>query len=129
MATSAIIIVEGMDSACVYKHWDGYPESTMPWLEKFNEAFFDERGEDPAYKFAQLLRSSIRDAAEFALSIDKFTGWGVLPLYDETRNGEYSNFTYTLHADGTVTVITDNKDEVTARKTEATCAAQYEPVF
>ena len=39
MATRCTIIVEGIDSVKVYKHWDGYPEATLEWLQDFNEDF------------------------------------------------------------------------------------------
>ena len=67
MATRATIKVEGIESVKVYKHWDGMPKHTLPWLKKFNKDFTKARGDDPDYKFAQLLRSSARDAEEFGL--------------------------------------------------------------
>ena len=39
MGTSASIKVEGIDFAEVYKHFDGYPENTLPFLEYFNKDF------------------------------------------------------------------------------------------
>jgi hypothetical protein len=77
MGTRCRIYVEGIDFAYVYKHWDGYPESTLPWLEAFNSMFAAKRGSDPTYKFAQLLRSSWRDGEEFNLDMSEVTGWGV----------------------------------------------------
>lgn len=98
MATRAVIIVPGM-SVKLYKHWDGYPERTLPWLEKFNKEFTQARGVDPNYKFAQLIRSSVRMAEEFDLDISHHTGWGVMPI-NENCGEEYI---YTLQDDGTVT--------------------------
>ena len=100
MATRASIAVEGFKEVKVYKHWDGYPEATLPWLEKFNKDFAEKRGNDPTYKFAQLLRSSVRDAEEFDLDPSVHTGWGVVPRGDDY--GE--EFRYFLKADGTVEV-------------------------
>lgn len=99
MGTRCVIRVEGFDGVELYKHWDGYPDSTLPWLEKFNQDFAKNRGDDPNYKFAQLLRSSARDAKEFNLDDSKYTGWGVF-LKDEVGGIEY---VYILHADGRVT--------------------------
>lgn len=96
MATTATITIEGNNFAKVYKHWDGYPEGTLPWLEKFNKEFTKNRGDDPDYKFAQLLRSSIRDADKFKLDSSETTGWGVVPFNHEEE------YNYVLHADGTV---------------------------
>lgn len=98
MATSAVIIIEGFNAACVYKHHDGYPEGTLPWLEEFNKDFTEKRGNDTEYKFAQLLRSSERDAEKYRMCTDKHTGWGVCAGLCE------GSYTYTLKADGTVTV-------------------------
>ena len=98
MSTNATIIIEGAEFAKVYKHWDGYPESTLKWLEDFNSNFAEERGEDPDYKFAQLLRSSVRDGEKYNLDDSSTTGWGVLTMDD--YKGDYE---YTLHNDGSVT--------------------------
>jgi len=97
MSTSAIIKVEGIDFVSVYKHWDGYPSATLPWLESFNTDFAKHRKDDPAYKFAQLLRSSERDAEKFNLDDSIHTGWGIC------SGEETSDYTYILHEDGTVT--------------------------
>ena len=71
MGTRCIIKVEGLKGVCVYKHWDGYPKGTLPWLKDFNKKFTEERGfDDPEYKFAQLLRSSAFDCKKFNLGKD-----------------------------------------------------------
>jgi hypothetical protein len=98
MATPAIIKVEGITFAQVYKHWDGYPENMLPWLTTFNEEFTKERGVDPQYKFAQLLRSSTEE--RFGLDDSKCTGYGVIP-YSHTAG---ASFEYILKDDGTVEV-------------------------
>ena len=99
MATRATIKIEGVYFAKVYKHWDGYPEATLDWLIEFNRDFKENRGEDPSYKFAQLLRSSQRDAEKFTLDTNKHTGWGVVEFHDNC--GE--DYEYTLKRDGDVT--------------------------
>ena len=100
MATRCSIIVDGIDTVKVYKHWDGYPEATLEWLQVFNEDFTKNRGADPEYKIAQLLRSSAFHAALFGLDKSVHTGWGILPIDNDA--GE--EFIYFLHADGSVTV-------------------------
>ena len=100
MATRCSIIVEGIDTVKVYKHWDGYPEATLQWLEDFNKDFTKARGADPEYKFAQLLRSSARDAEKYRLDAGKHTGWAVLPI----DNDAWEEYIYTLCKSGAVTV-------------------------
>ena len=99
MATRCSIIVEGVDLVKIYKHWDGYPSNMVAWLSEFNQDFKENRGVDAPYKFAQLLRSSIRDNGKYALDDSPYTGWGVFPM--DTEMGE--DFEYTLHTDGSVT--------------------------
>ena len=104
MSTNAVIRVDGVNVE-VYKHWDGYPDSTLPWLEKFNKEFASQRGDDPPYKFAQLLRSSAADAEEFHLDGSRHTGWGVFPV-----GTTHFDYLYVLKKDGTV-VVTGEDDE------------------
>ena len=98
MGTRSTIKIEGVDFAKVYKHWDGNPTATLPWLQAFNSKFNEERGADPEYKFAQLLRSSVSMQEAFELDSSTSTGWGVVPF--GVNMGE--EFEYTLKADGTV---------------------------
>ena len=103
MATRAEIIIEGVDFAKVYKHYDGYPEGTLPWLEKFHSEFIKASGADPEYEFAQLLRSSWYDAKEFELDDSKTTGWGVIP-YNADCGADY---VYILKKDGSIEIISN----------------------
>ena len=98
MSTNAVIRIQGVRYCEVYKHWDGYPENTLPWLEKFNKYFAENRGDDPSYKIAQLLRSSVRMQDEFHLDPNTLTGWGIT-----TFNETSYEYLYTLHTDGRVT--------------------------
>ena len=102
MGTSCIIKVEGVSFANVYKHYDGYPSSMNKWLVDFNKAFVANRGDDPQYKFAQLLRSSAWDYStnkDSGNRSEEYTGWGVVP-----PGGEKSvNYVYELKANGDVT--------------------------
>jgi hypothetical protein len=98
MATSAIIKIEGLNFAQVYKHYDGFPENILPWLEEFNTEFQRNRGSDPEYKLAQLLRSSKRLEDKFDLDPNNFTGWGIVSSKEEWG----AQFIYTLHKDGSV---------------------------
>jgi|GEM_PF-6721745 len=75
MSTSAVIIVPGI-KCFLYKHFDGYPKATLDWLVKFNRVFTKQRGIDPQYKMAQLIRSSVIMAEEFKLDRSHYTGWG-----------------------------------------------------
>ena len=98
MSTRATIRIEGFKIAKIYKHWDGYPEATLEWLENFNKEFTENRGIDPMYKFAQLLRSSVRDAEKFNLDPSPYTGWGVVKVHEDCGQ----EFEYMLHANGKV---------------------------
>ena len=77
MATRCTIKIEGVKYAKIYKHWDGYPEANYIWLSKFNDRFNKKRGDDPSYKFAQLLRFGSKYANTYNLDKSEFTGWGV----------------------------------------------------
>ena len=100
MSTSALITIEGMDNFYVYKHWDGYPDATLPWLEDFNRMFEEERGDDNSYKAAQLLRSSAFGGDRYGLDASKYTGWGVFTKY----NGIDVEYIYRLMKDGSVEI-------------------------
>jgi hypothetical protein len=39
MATRATIKIEGIRFTKIYKHWDGYPEAMLNWLQDFNLDF------------------------------------------------------------------------------------------
>ena len=99
MSTNAVIEVEGIEFAEIWKHWDGYPEATLPWLTKFNKEFTEKRGDDPEYKFAQLLRSTKVCEEEFGLDRSDTTGWGVMK-----KNQMDGSYKYILKKDGTVEV-------------------------
>lgn len=102
MGTRCTVRIEDISYAEVYVHWDGYPEHMLPWLTGFNKRFAKMRGHDPQYKFAQLLRSSAKNARKYELDKSEFTGYGVL-AYGNCSDAEY---VYTLHNDGTVTYKT-----------------------
>lgn len=90
MATRSTIKVKGNDLT-IYKHWDGSPESTLPWLKDFTKKFIENRGDDEIYFVAQLLRSSVRDAETYQLDDSEFTGWGVIGG-DEDFGAAYTYF-------------------------------------
>jgi hypothetical protein len=100
MATTATISLEGYNVAKLYKHWDGYPEATLQWLEDFNREFVQTRGDDPHYKFAQLIRSSAFDCEKYGLDPSRSTGWGVF----EMSSGNVGQYQYRLMKDGSVEV-------------------------
>lgn len=99
MSTPAMIQVPGVNAG-LYKHFNGYPENTLPWLKKFNKDFTERRGDDPSYKFAQLIRSSVRMQEEFNLDADHYTGWGVVNNPEDWD----PDFRYILEKDGSVTI-------------------------
>jgi hypothetical protein len=94
MATRSLITVKDTN-IYIYKHWDGYPEHMMPWLEKFHSEFMAKRGWDPEYMLAQLLRSSVTMAEEFDLDPSTSTGWGIT-----TTNDWGQDYVYTLTKTG-----------------------------
>jgi hypothetical protein len=98
MATTAIIKIEGINFAKVYKHYDGDSKGTLEWLETFNQDFAERRGVDPEYKFAQLLRSSATQAEKYGLDQSTTTGWGVISADEKW----YCDVEYTLLDDGRV---------------------------
>lgn len=114
MATRSTIKIEGVNYAKVYKHYEGYPERMTEWLENFNKDFTKNRGNDPSYKFAQLLRHSghlptresyKNDNIVSNYEAEKYLGWGVV----EYRANMGEDYEYTLHADGSVTYCQPNK--------------------
>jgi hypothetical protein len=100
MATRATIQLEGYKVAKLYKHWDGYPSATLQWLKDFNKDFVENRGDDPSYKFAQLIRSSAFDSEKYNLDSSRHTGWGVV----EFNEGCWDDYQYRLMKDGSVEV-------------------------
>jgi len=100
MATRAEIKVEGVNYCKLYKHYDGYPDGTLKWLEDFNQIFIQKRGNDHAYKMAQLIRSSAIDAKKYELDQSRYTGWGIEPFDVDCG----VQFEYILKDDGTVEV-------------------------
>lgn len=100
MSTTATIQLEGYKVAKLYKHWDGYPKATLQWLEDFNKDFVQKRGDDPEYKFAQLIRSSAFDCDKYNLDSSRHTGWGVVGF----NSGYGSEYQYRLMKDGSVVV-------------------------
>jgi len=95
MSTNANILIENCDFV-LYKHYDGYPDATLKWLEEFNKEFNENRGaSDIDYKFAQLVRSSAFDCKKYNLDDSKSTGWGIF------KKGQVPDvsFTYILTSD------------------------------
>lgn len=100
MATRSTIKIQGVKCCKVYKHWDGYPDAMLKWLQDFNLDFVKNRGNDPEYKMAQLLRFSALKGSKYDLDPSLYTGWGIIPF----RADYGQDYEYTLKADGTVTV-------------------------
>lgn len=102
MSTSALIFVDGTEIV-LYKHWDGYPKATLKWLQDFNKQFTTSRGEgkDPAYKAAQLIRSSAFECDHYKLDNSRDTGWGVYTVND-VDHFDGIEWVYYLRPDGEV---------------------------
>lgn len=83
MGTRSTIQITGNTFAKVYIHWDGYPEHMLPWLEAFTRDFAKNRGNDPLYGLAQLLRFAERHKRKYKLDPSKYTGYGIVPFEDD----------------------------------------------
>ena len=106
MATRCTIKVEGLNFAKVYKHWDGYKDHMLGWLNEFNNDFNKNRGHDPEYKFAQLLRFAERKSKDFNLDSSHYTGWGVIPF----NNTCWAEYEYILTGNGVEVVEFPEED-------------------
>ena len=91
MSTNALIVVKDRPTVGLYKHWDGYPEATLPWVTDFAQRFKQERGYDPDYCMAQLVRDSALSAEKFGLDPSTGTGWGIVNVKDA-----YYDYKYTI---------------------------------
>ena len=81
MSTRANIIVED-SNVVIYKHWDGYPEATLPHLKTFKKRFNKDRGYDPEYEIAQIVREfarvdTIDETLEGHNESQWYLGWGL----------------------------------------------------
>lgn len=98
MSTNALIQVQN-SNVILYKHFDGGPASTLPWLMKFHADFLEERGyADEVHETAQLVRSTVLMQEEFDLDPSTATGWG---LYDGKLEGD-ETLEYVLMSDGRI---------------------------
>jgi len=93
-SSRTIIYVEGIDFACIYMH-DNESKKTLDWLRKFNREFTKNRGDDPEYKFAQLLRYSTE-----VYPLDNYLTWGLVP-YNQP-GVYYANYVYSLLSTGKI---------------------------
>lgn len=83
MSTRGQIKVVGSD-VMIYKHSDSYPEGVMPTLKDIVSTFADERGNDPAYALAQIMRAYARrdeEERQAILADDEQEGWN--SIYEE----------------------------------------------
>jgi hypothetical protein len=101
MSTRCQIAVTGDDGRIypckIYKHCDGYPAGVLPILEPFAERFARQRGHDPEYLVAQIIRHFAREQEG-----EEFTGWGV----DLGWHGDLS-YLYVVDKQGRVTCYQD----------------------
>lgn len=112
MGTHCTIKVENVNYCKLYKHYDGYQESTLPWLLDFNERFINHRGKDPEYKMAQLVRDSLGSSNKFSLDPSLYTGWGIVDFNADVD----PSYEYILQEDGSIYVYEFEFDVVS--KTE-----------
>ena len=105
MGTRAIIKIENIDVA-LYKHCDGAPDSTLPWLVEFHSDFLKNRGEDPCYEFAQLIRSSsnLKNVEKYRLGNSPYIGWGVITFNKLDPDYMGAQYVYTLKLNGEIEV-------------------------
>ena len=134
MGTRAIIKFEGSDIV-VYKHYDGYPrhqssKGTYRWLSEFNMDFAKNRGDDPGYKVAQLLRDTIRKADEYpGLDPSLYTGWGVYVNKEGDDFDMWQEYEYILYKNGKVKVYeTWNSDGKVKRRVKHISEPKQEEV-
>jgi len=89
MSTRSQIKVKGSE-IMIYKHSDGYPSEVMPTLEKVMKQFIKERGNEPDYALAQIMRAFARrdekrrkeglkrnDSFSSIYEEPSMTGWGL----------------------------------------------------
>lgn len=68
---------ENETGTMIYKHWDGYPSATVPWLVEKIKDFTEKRSNsDYSYFVAYLLKSISKDSEKFGLDDSLYTGWG-----------------------------------------------------
>jgi hypothetical protein len=85
MSTRSIIkFTDGEDTIAVYKHWDGYPESTVPLLQEFCK-WNGGRNGDLEYTVANFCFWYKHEGEER----NYHTGIGVLTQIDANRGQEY----------------------------------------
>lgn len=63
MSTRSQIKVKGSE-IMIYKHSDGYPSEVMPTLKEVMTQFIQERGNEPDYALAQIMRAFARHDEE-----------------------------------------------------------------
>lgn len=61
MSTRCQIEVRGGQNVKIYKHSDGYQEGVLPVLVPIMRQFYNERGDDPTYATAQIIRAFARN--------------------------------------------------------------------
>ncbi len=114
MSTRAIIRLQSNEvPIAIYKHSDGYPSEVIPVLAPFIKRFFKNRGNDPQYLMAQIVRAfavadykyRLEDSDDprsedcnFLYGQD-YTGWGLVD-YDHS---DYS-YRYEIGASGQISI-------------------------
>jgi len=112
MSTRAQIKVKGSE-VMIYKHSDGYPSETLPTLIGTMQTFIKERGNEPDYALAQIMRAFARrdekrrqeklakdDVFSKYYEKQQMTGWGL----DTVRHGDIE-FLYTVDLSKGVVIV------------------------
>ena len=112
MSTRSQIKVKGSE-IMIYKHSDGYPSETLPTLIGTMQTFIKERGNEPDYALAQIMRAFARrdekrrkeklakdDVFSKYYEKQQMTGWGL----DTVRHGDIE-FLYTVDLSKGVVIV------------------------
>ena len=89
MSTRAQIVVKGNEEAKIYKHSDGYPDGVMPVLTELLQQFIAERGNDPEYCTAQIIRAFARDDEKHRIRQLEYLEKEILNLADKQEASFY----------------------------------------
>lgn len=115
MSTRSVIRFKNDEvGTMIYKHWDGYPSATIPWLCTKIKEFTEVRKNDYSYFFAYVLKNIFNDAKEFGLDDSKFTGWGLLKHDDRAARSLGVDYVYTVDLENKTIAINNRKIMISA---------------
>lgn len=113
MSTRSVIRFKNDEvGSMIYKHWDGYPSATIPWLVDKVKTFTEKRGNDYTYFAAYILKSVLVDAEKYGLDDSPLTGWGLFKDNKEKNKVVKDSFgvdyVYTIDLDAKTIKIGDS---------------------